>query len=206
MKSLIAVSSCLRDKKNGCHQAMVDTWMNNLPIDCRVFLGQGNTAEGNEVVLECPDDYLALPLKTKLSLQWARDHGYTHVFRAFTDTYIEPDRLWHSGFEQHPYLGFFGGERRLYNYASGGAGYWTGAKLSDLCIAAEVGNEWAEDRWVGKVAGDAGICCNFDGRYVPRGGRVLKGNDTITVHLSKATGNYDKQWMYDCHEAYLRSR
>ena len=43
-----------------------------------------------------------------------------------------------------------------FDYASGGA-YWLSERAMRLIVEAPIGDEWAEDRWVGQVLGRAGI-------------------------------------------------
>lgn len=204
MKTLIAISSCERDAQNGSEQAMRDTWLMRLPegFDFRFFRGRGESEADDVIHLDCADDYHSLPHKTRESCRWALDHDYDFVFRAFTDTCLHPERLVESGFEQHDYFGHFPGgycpepdAKGNYCYASGGPGYSLSRLACEPVIASEP-DHWAEDLWIGNVMGRNGIRAAHDERFFFKWSRPH--HDTISVHLSRGTGNYKPSWMHDC--------
>ena len=205
---VILVSSCARDKKNGNQQTVRDTWAHKSPIPCFFLLGKGNSAAGeDEIVLDVPDDYFGLPFKTKEGKRWARAHGYDFVFQCFVDTYVEPERLAASGFQNYNYSG---NESELYaagfTFCHGGPGYWTGPKAIDILIDAPIlrgmfdWHKW-EDQWTGHTLTLAGIKPHDDKRYSmgtsynKQEAVALPDNDVISEHLSSVTGIYDKEWM-----------
>ena len=209
MRTLIAVSTCERDAQNGCNAAMRQTWIREMPrvegFDYKIFYGRGDRALlPDEVRLEVGDDYKSLPYKTRESLRWALDHGYSYVFRAFTDTCINPYRLRTSSYTRFDYLGCFPGgwspepdSQGHYAYASGGPGYFLSKRAAEAAIAAEP-DHWAEDLWIGDVMGRARIVGHHDPAFWYKWQRMATG--AISVHLSRGTDNYNPQWMFQCFE------
>ena len=182
-KLLIAVKSCLRDLDRGCHDVIRATWGKSLPpgVLLRFFVGaEANSRvsrnfKSDEVLLDCPDDYMSLSFKTREICRWTTTKMVSHVFLCDNDTFLIPKKLLLSGYENYDYMGKFtqpkigtrfdysdigpdGVERqypRAHPWASGGFGYF----LSHYACG-EVADEyplpkiWAEDMWVGQVMGD----------------------------------------------------
>lgn len=180
-------------------------------FEYRIFYGRGSKdLLPDEVRLDVGDDYQSLPFKTRESLRWALEHNFDYVFRAFTDTCINPHRLRTSGFTRHHYLGCFPGgyspepdAKGHYCYASGGPGYFTDRKAMEAIVAAEpdlnvCSSYWAEDLWVGDVLGLAGIRGHDDPQFWFKWAGMATG--ATTVHLSRGTDNYNPQWMFECYE------
>ena len=138
IRPLIAVKSCWRESGNGFNRAVRDTWGKDVKgADVGFFLGRfGLAGREAEIVLDCPDDYNGLPYKTKAICKWVWNHDYTHLFACDTDTFVMPERLLNSGFENYDYVGHFNGPRgipnvvygKCYSWASGGSGYWLSRK------------------------------------------------------------------------------
>jgi hypothetical protein len=192
---------------NGNNQAMRETWLPLLSahpnVDYRFFVGLNQTETQEDTVrLRVCDDYKSLPLKTRESARWAIDRGYSHLYRCFTDTCVQPSRLLDAFREDRDYCGHFPGgygpgpdARGHYCYASGGPGYWLSRRACEEVVKAEP-DHWAEDLWLGDVMGRAGIEGVHDDRYFFKWSRPK--SDTISVHLSRGTNVYDKSWMHDC--------
>jgi hypothetical protein len=147
---LIAVESCWKDRNANCHEAIRRSWGQiavDLGIDVRFFIGgdKPNNLAADEIWLDVPDDYYSLPHKTQAVAKWFLDHDYTHLFKADTDTFIVPDRLLTSGFEQFDYYGSSVDS----TYYHGGIGYFINRKSAEILSVSPVGSETAEDRWVG---------------------------------------------------------
>jgi hypothetical protein len=216
-KPVILVSSCKRDAENGANSVIRDTWARRVPkIPVFFFLGRGCRARyENDVLLDAPDDYFGLTPKTQLSLQWAIDRGYTNAFRAFTDTFIDVDRLEASGYQEWEYTGnlsewYEGG----FNFCHGGPGYWLGSVAMPIAAHARMWQErWEwhkwEDQFVGHTLYRAGIRAADDKRYsmgtsYEKAENVcLANNDVISEHLSAYTGMYDKDWMLQAYNRRL---
>jgi hypothetical protein len=211
MNPVILISSCKRDQEKGYHEVIRETWGKVPVIPFFFLLGDGATATSqDEVVLPVPDDYNSLPYKTREGHRWARKQGHDWVFQAFTDTYIDTNRLLNSGFEQREYSGHFrgetsvdGAEMPLSSYPSGGSGYWMSPRFTDLMLKEEP-DHWAEDLWIGRVSKKHQVIGIQDTRYWSGGGQILESNNAITVHLSRGTDNYEKGWMTQQHLNYLR--
>lgn len=162
-KLLLAVKGCERDASNGFHQAMRETWVKDVQgADVRFFVGGGSLSlKEDEVRLPCPDDYLSLPHKTRAILQWALDRDYDFVFLCDTDTYVIPDRLLASGFEDYDLVGLFNGrigapnatEGRYWAWISGGNGYWLSNRAARVIAERQHDGDWAEDRITGQALG-----------------------------------------------------
>lgn len=198
----------MRDRKNGNQQAIRDTWAKSPAIPYRFFLGDVDAENVDEVSLPCPDNYFSLPMKTKMSLEWALKEGYTHTFRCFTDTFIDTLRLRNSAFAEADYIGnpFQHGTKGFFMH--GGPGYWLSRRASELVVSKELNGATLEDQWVGLSLIDTDVTIKCDYRYsmglsyVYRQLSVLPDNDIISEHLSKHRENYDKQQMY---QAFYRS-
>lgn len=167
MKILIAVTSCHAFRERA--DAVRATWAQCVPaeVDLRFFLGQGGAApRPDEVHLDVPDTYAALPAKVQAMRRWALEHGYDGVLKVDDDTYLRPERFLASGFEKSAYRGRLRGPSGGYPapYCSGFA-YW----MDRATIAALVATRWngdtAEDRFAGNALWGAGVVPDHDARY-----------------------------------------
>ena len=180
MKLLIAIKGCERDTRNGFHQALRETWVKDVPagIDVKFFVGEGNAPlRPDEERIGCPDDYMSLPVKTRAILRWMLGREYDFIFLCDTDTYVMPERLLASGFENYDLTGLFNGKigvprategdagpwkpadqgngaTRYYAWISGGNGYWLSKRAVQIIVddMAYV-SDWAEDRTIGQILG-----------------------------------------------------
>jgi hypothetical protein len=163
---LIAVKSC--QQHQSYHQAIRDTW--GKQVSRMVFFMGGLTGvvpSSDEVLLDCPDDYLSLPLKTKKILEWAGDR-FEYIYLCDNDTFIIPTRLMSLDYDRYDYSGSMDrhcpiGQTKDYRdhigyypnchpWASGGVGYFLSKKAAQF-IAKKTPDVWAEDLWVGQVLG-----------------------------------------------------
>jgi hypothetical protein len=199
-------------KYEGYEEGIEKTWETNAWVD-QVIPKAYKQAEktfpddlklkDDEIMLDVPDGYKYLSLKTKLSHQYALENGYDFVFQCFTDTYVRVHNLVESGFEKHDYVGFsFGLDYISFRYASGGAGYWLSKKATELLVSSPI-THWAEDVWSGEVMFKNGIKFERDERYRPflsDDGSIKL--ESITEHLAQVEnhGKYTPQVMYDVHE------
>jgi len=175
-------------------------------------VGDGAVAlHRDEVHLNVPDDYLSLTFKTKESIAWAVRQGFTHIFRAFTDTHLDLGRLAASEFAQHDYFGNGAGLQAAgFHFAHGGPGYWLGPRGINIVLDSPIRKETIEtdkyeDKWVGRVMYAVGMIPWDDKRfsmgwsYGKDEPAVLEHNETISEHLSSSQGQYFPDWMYSAH-------
>ena len=223
MKLLIAVKSCQHHRERGDHQVIRDTWGKDVTgADLRFFVGlTGPTIAApydDEEVVDCKDDYDSLPYKTREILRWSLSEGYDYdyTFLCDTDTYVIPDKLMKSGFEQFDYAGMNSRpatETFSYNaldrwkkdhyiekcwpWMSGGFGYFVSKKAARIIVEHEP-NIWAEDLWVGQVLWPLSIT---DDIRICGTKSFMTGR---TLHFPQ--GQYDSQydpkfgWMEKMHE------
>jgi hypothetical protein len=145
----------------------------------------------DEIFLHTPDDFKHNCYKTKYNRVWAEEKEFDFVFQCTSDTYIDIERLMHSGFENYDYIGYPSG-----CYARGGNGYWTSRKASKIIIDTPV-TLWAEDWFVGVALTNNGIILHPDERYVEYPDIPKKTNDYISSHLGNPT--YNTRAMYNAH-------
>ncbi len=221
---VILISSCLRDATNGANQACRETWLSvDSGLIPYVFLiGQHSedyALQPDELLVSTTDDYFSLPLKGVEGRKWAIARGFTHVFQAFTDTYIHLRRLLASGYERHEFTGLVRtypqeGFPREQDFVCGGAGYWTGPEATRL-IAESSPRTPYEDVWVTRLLWDHGIKCHSDWRYTHRGGHGegdaghadfgFSNGQLITSHLSLGPGQYESSWLREAHRYRLEA-
>jgi hypothetical protein len=165
---LIAVLSCQQNAL--ATDAMRETWLNNSPVEYKVFLGQtkrNRPIRANEVLLAASDDDRGLVDKIVQMIRWVREHGYTHVFKCDDDVYAVSDRLLKSGYEKHDYTGMVCNGNKgsgWKEFCLGGAGYWLSQKAMDAIVSAEIATPLV-DGHVAMTLAAAGIKPVHDSRY-----------------------------------------
>ena len=189
IKPLIAVVSCERDIANGRQRAAEDTWLHEWGHLITMSFLHGH-----------PDDYAGVVYKFNSARKYALDNGYTHLFHACIDTWINVPRLLASGFEQHDYTGYRCDE----GHGSGGMGYWCSQKAIKVILNEPVVPGAYEDLWVGHTLARNDIPLYEDRRYSSPA-NPNRPDDEITLHLSRGTDNYDPQWMYDYHTRFMET-
>ena len=165
MKILVAVVTCDRFKHRADEQRA--TWVPLVGDRATVkfFLAkQGREPLPDEVFLEdCPDDYNSLPLKVKLTFQWALANGFQQVTKLDDDTYLCPNNFF-VGPPSHDYTGFLNATKPK-PWCSGFCYTISERAMKIVAEATIPEGEWAEDRFVGGVLHDAGIHPFWDKRY-----------------------------------------
>jgi len=172
---LIAVKSCRHDKERGHHTAIRETWGRDIvDADLRFFIGQGDSISDllpDEEVVNVPDDYDSLPLKTQAILRWGLTQDYSHFFLCDTDSYIVVSKLMKCGFENVDYMGWntwplgitrpYAAQDRhgkkwhmekAFAWMSGGYGYFLSRKAAEYVVDSKP-EIWAEDTHTGQVLG-----------------------------------------------------
>jgi hypothetical protein len=162
-------------KTDGRIAAQRETWIKDIApfssyVDFKYFYGNptrnGNvggeweskerakpTSKGDEIVLDCPDDYEGLPHKIQAIYKYALDNGYDYVLKVDDDTWVYVDRMMRCGFENYDQMGYGNCTHKSTScrcYITGGAGYWISQKAMRMVVNAPV-TSWAEDLWVGSV-------------------------------------------------------
>jgi hypothetical protein len=169
---VICVKSCLHDLQRGCHDIIRSSW-GKLGIDVRFFVGQKSLHfMEDEIFLNCDDSYDGLSQKTHEICKWAITQPINYLFLCDTDTFVMPEKLLKSGFENYDYIGKvdrpFGktfsytdtdrhGISEFHEYchpwASGGFGYFLSRKaFTKIAQTSSAFSCW-EDLWVGQVLG-----------------------------------------------------
>lgn len=220
-KVLIAIASCNRDTKNGYNEAIRKTWAKDLDCDYKFFVGDGwIDLKEDEIPLDCPDTYLALPFKTLEILRWALSNGYDYIFKCDTDTFIVPKNLLSSGFENYDHVGTFNGPLTpetkiygsLYPWASGGSGYWLSKEAANYILSQGVDhratcprlNIPCEDLWVGQLLGPRIMNGTLKAIHSDRYNK--NDNPDYTTDISShycSEGRrrvFDVEWMYKHYE------
>ncbi len=81
MKVLVAVKSCQKDRSQGCHAAIRETWGKLLPewVDVRFFIGgheKPDSLEKDEIHFQVGDDYSqGLVHKIRAAFSWSVERG-----------------------------------------------------------------------------------------------------------------------------------
>jgi hypothetical protein len=140
-------------------------------LKAHFFMG-GSNGWSDEIGLDCPDDYISLPLKTKAMLTWFLEAGPSHMFLCDNDTFISSSRFANINYRDFDYAGTFSlwpqgsqvgktfryndGRNNIhencYSWASGGYGYFVSKKAAEIIIETEPCS-WAEDLSVGQALG-----------------------------------------------------
>lgn len=190
----LMIMSCARDQTNGVNDACRRTFLREWPVLPHRFVIGAPAVEDDELSVDVPDDYGALQLKQRAAYTWALtlDREVTHVFLSFTDTYIHIPRLVHSGYEKHDYMGLQCKHGSA--WLSGGNGYFLSRRAMQVILAAPPREYEQGDEAEWTIVTGAGIRTIDDHRF----------GASITRHLSKNTGNYDPQWMYDTHTEFTQ--
>jgi Galactosyltransferase len=196
MRLLIAVKSCQKDKQEGVHQAIRETWGRNLPrgVDLLFFVGgekAPNNLEKDEIYLPVSDSYWEMQPKVFATMQYALEKDYDFCCSSDTDAYFEFLKLMSSGFEQYDYSGGpIGGEgidraysgRRIpdfdnvlispfYGYLSGHA-YILSKKALKIVISSPAKFPISEDLWTGQVLGPFIISGELTVKVLPEDGVI----------------------------------
>jgi len=186
-KIIICVKSCQRDLERGDHHVIRNTWGKaaaDQGILVRFFIGKHDKIpklQPDEVMLDCGDEYIDLPFKTREICRWLTGKIVDFGFLCDTDTYIYIPEMMTCHFEQNDYLGHtlhapnkvfkqsyettdFEGHKTIispcYTWCSGGLGYFLSYKAIRE-VADNFPMCWAEDMFVGQVLGPGTMVGEF---------------------------------------------
>jgi hypothetical protein len=151
----------------------------------------------DEIRVEANSGMMDTSFKTKEGIAVAHARGYSHVCYAPTDCYFIVPRLLRNLFmhieQGHDYWGFHTYDE---HHIGGGSAYWLSRRAMEAVLAHDAYADY-EDRWVGAACRAAGIAAVHDESY--RSIEQPYFENASTVHLSKGTGNYDKETMKNLH-------
>lgn len=170
MKVLIGVISCNRDRQN--QQQARNTWLKDC-TEYRFILGRScYEPTQDELILDAPDDYRNLVQKVRKTIEYAASNGFDYLFKCDVDTYCHVSRLLSSGFENHDYVGRYGG-----------AGYWLSRKAMLALLDTTFPDFDAEDEVVYRNLESKGIPSHEDRRYHSKTKEgPTPDNNLITAH------------------------
>lgn len=216
---LIAVKSCAADVSAGHNQTIRETWGQMVrrhgaagPL---FFVGAGTMPlQDDEVRVDAPDGYYGLPQKTCAILRWMGP-TYSFVYLCDTDTFVRPELLMHSGFQQFDLTGLFfprvpgqRGADGYYAWPSGGGGYWLSAKAAAIIAAHTEHSDWAEDRMVGQLLGPHIASGALKAAARRDYGAPDNTPNLVTAHFC-ARGmqrDYDPKWMRKLYGKFYQGR
>ncbi len=200
MRALIAIVSCHRNAERRRAQRM--TWLAHVrpqDFDYRFFIGRDYSYMATESDVEqllCGDEYKDLSNKVHAVIRWARENGYTNLFKCDDDTFVHPKRLSQSGFQHHDFTGYmedwdiYTGKRSVpfvvYPHPRGGSGYWLSLKA--MCAAAVIPDlNHQEELAVATALMQNGIVPHHDERYKHIDGhhaqnKAVPTSSWITIH------------------------
>lgn len=201
MRLLIAVKSCQRDKKNGCHQAIRETWGKVLPpgVDLLFFVGgvEPPDLEADERYVSVADGYWDSTEKMLAIMRYAVWKDYDFTCLCDTDTYLDLPGLMRSGFEAYDYSGVLSGGtpvfgeklpptrtphtnvliKTTYSYMSGGHGYIVSRLAAKIVASSKAPCIEGEDFIVGVILGP------FFGSKELTAGILQKFKNIVAFHL-----------------------
>ena len=210
LKLLTAVKSCVRDERNGANRAIRETWGEGLD-NLRFIVGQRPNGDppfhfpADVLQLACPDDYHGLPRKTRAILDFSLGAARDFTFLCDVDTFVRPDRLLASGFQQYDLTGMIGGNLeagKYFPWPSGGAGYWLSRKAAQIVVNSPPSDEWAEDRMIGQILGPHITAAEITAFNHPGYHRVFRDDPLacdVTMHFDGKgrKKDYTPKWQYE---------
>lgn len=200
MKPLLFIHTWQPDHDNGandmCRGTFLYTW--GQWLEHRFVFDNTRVWEDllpDEIRVEANSGMFNTSFKTKLAIQWAHDRGYSHVCYSPTDCYFIVPRLLRNLAEHagHDYWGFHTYDE---HHIGGGSAYWLSRRAMEAVLAYGCYPDY-EDRWVGSACRAAGLPAVHDERYRSIEQPYLA--ESVTTHLSTATGKYDPEVMKNMH-------
>jgi hypothetical protein len=179
LRLLIAIKTCMRDKLDGYHQVIRETWGKDLPpdVDLLFFVGGYNPPvglEADERWLPVHDGYWEMHEKAVEIIKYAVWKDYDFSVTCDTDSYIDIPKFLSSEFREYDYSGAavnpvtgeFGKPYAgiilahalvpvspVYAYISGGHGYILSRRAMKIVATSSTECGEGEDLWVGYALG-----------------------------------------------------
>lgn len=226
MKVLILIMSCLAFEKKGVHQALRDTWLQevkNFPgLEYKIVVGDGTPVqetvafrkswdarscryENNSTFVE-HDPYT--PREDELLVQAPDD--FQHLCFKTKLAYewaIQQgfDFIFHCYGDVYvdvPRLMSCGFENCTFWGNENGGGFWVCRKLAQIIPTAEIVS-WNDDGWVRDVLGEHGTSLIIDPRYGAYPDQPLSTNDFITSHTNISPEVFNAEKMHIVHRRRL---
>lgn len=178
-KLLVAITSCHLNATE--RQVIRDTWLKGQAVDYKFFIGlPRRRGKKDEVFLNAPDTYTALPLKVYRMVEWFLKTDYSHMFKCDDDTWVHISRLLASGWQREDYRGL----RCAFFYAGGGPGYLLSRQSAQILMKVPY-SEWEkqqqEDQAVGLFLQNK-MPIQHDPRFRHGFREPAPDNDFITAH------------------------
>jgi hypothetical protein len=136
-------------------------------VDVRFFYGGTGGLErmgGDEIALDCGDDYYSLVPKVRAAIRWGRDAGYDYLAKIDDDVYVDVEKTLanflpvdYRGNMREGQVKRFGEEPELTVKYACGPMYWLSRKAMEAIINSEQPATPYEDRATGYVLAQAGI-------------------------------------------------
>lgn len=199
MKLLIAVATAHTYRYSGYHadapagmraNLIRETWKTLVPagVDFKFFYGRGEgTPKEDEVFLDVPDAFFAMPQKVQAIFKYAVENNYDHVFECTDDVFINVPLALTSNFAQYDYVGNalnLGNSKVPFKFCSGFA-VWYSRRAMELVVKAKCADyekefnleqyrssdnvgkvRWHDDLWVGSILSVNGIDPHNDERFL----------------------------------------
>lgn len=198
---VIIIPSCNRDadRNEVLRQSWIKEWKNQIPY--KFIVGDqytiGNLEDEHRVDEPSPglpktvrryvpDGFEFLPRKVYAGFIWAYEHGYTHIFKCDTDTWVNIPNLLNSNFTRAHYIGYVDPGIKTKRFAHGGPGYWIDRYAVEQLLKTWPPTAGNEDEWIGQALSEfGGISCAHDERYTPtiESARTMK-DSVISIHLN----------------------
>src|ERR1700741_38971 len=106
MKTLVAIKSCHKHAER--RKACLETWLNQLDWSDFFFLIGEPTKNilPDSLMCSVSDAFADIAPKIKCACEYALNENIDFMFVCDDDTYVRPERLLRSQFENHDYVGF----------------------------------------------------------------------------------------------------
>ena len=110
MKVLILVLSCVKDPYNILMQGQKETWDSIIHSSMKTIYYYGGSKtklNGDELMVNCSDDYYSMHYKFKLTLDYVWEDDWDFIIRTNSSTYINKQRAYNF-IEQNQHINYGG--------------------------------------------------------------------------------------------------
>ena len=168
MSLLVAVKSSTKDREEGRHDDVRNTWGAELkargfilkfflggPFGQRVMghaAGIAQNLKSDETTLDCPDNQDGEAFKIRAICAWAYDRKIDHLFLCDVNTEINVEKFLSIIYQRYDYAGKMSESPDGYSWAKGDYGYFLSRQTFGR-VADGYPNSLAADTWVGQLLG-----------------------------------------------------